>query len=64
MRLAKGDRVRLTKAGRRMFPRMPITGTVVSVSEHQSVKVRPDGRKTPQGWHASFWKKLRIPTGE
>lgn len=60
MRLAKGDRVKLTKEGRRMFPRMPITGTVVSVSKYQSVKVRPDGRKTPQGWSASFWRKLRV----
>lgn len=57
--LRKGDRVVMTKKGRRMFPRSPISGVVTSTSDLIHVKVLRDGLKTSVGWHRSFWKKVR-----
>ena len=56
----KGQRVKLTKAGRAIsYHDLP--ATVVGFGRVNDVRVRVliDGMKCPQSWHPDFWKPLK-----
>lgn len=60
VKFKKGDRVRLTLAGKEQGfgdQRMKFDmGTVTANSQGRAVKVRPDGHRVAGYWHPDFWE--------
>lgn len=56
----KGQRVRLTEAGKLAFPMLPVFGIVAHDPMYPDiVSVLSDNHKIAQTWHIDFWKPVK-----